>query len=125
MQNLGIIQDSLGICRFTGFAFATDPWARMVKAVTGLDFSTAKIEEIANRIATEERLFNLAAGITHEDDTLPARFSQEPILVEGKERIVPSDVIERLKRDYYEVQGWDSYGHPTETTLKKLEIKRK
>jgi len=125
MQNLGIIQDSLGICRFTGFAFATDPWARMVKAVTGLDFSTAKLEEIANRIATEERMFNLAAGITHEDDTLPARFSLEPILVEGKERIVPSDVIERLKRDYYEVQGWDSYGHPTETTLKKLEIKRK
>ena len=125
MQNLGIIQDSLGICRFTGFAFATDPWARMVKAVTGLDFSTAKLEEIANRIATKERLFNLAAGITHEDDTLPARFSLEPILVEGKERIVPSDVIERLKRDYYEVQGWDSYGHPTETTLKKLEIKRK
>ena len=125
MQNLGIIQDSLGICRFTGFAFATDPWARMVKAVTGLDFSTAKLEEIANRIATKERLFNLAAGITHEDDTLPARFSLEPILVEGKERIVPSDVIERLKRDYYEVQGWDSYGHPTETTLKKLEIKSK
>jgi aldehyde:ferredoxin oxidoreductase len=124
MQNLGIIQDSLGICRFTGFAFATDPWSRMVKAVTGLDFSTAKLEEIAHRIATEERLFNLAAGITNEDDTLPARFSLEPIMVEGKKRTVPSDVIERLKKDYYEVQGWDWRGHPLELTQKKLDIKR-
>jgi aldehyde:ferredoxin oxidoreductase len=125
MQNLGIIQDSLGICRFTGFAFATDPWSRMVKAVTGLDFSTAKLEEIANRIASVERLFNLAAGITDEDDTLPSRFSLESITVEEKERIIPIEVIERLKKDYYEVQGWDGKGIPTEITQKKLDIKRK
>ena len=124
MQNLGIIQDSLGICRFTGFAFSTDPWARMVKAVTGLDFSTAKLEEIANRIATQERLFNLAAGMKHTDDSLPERFSQEPIVVDGRERIAPGDVMESLKRDYYEVRGWDALGHPLESTLKSLGIKK-
>ena len=60
MHNLGIIQDSLGVCRFTGYAFSYDPWARMMSGVTGLDFSTARLEEIANRIAAVERLFNLA-----------------------------------------------------------------
>jgi aldehyde:ferredoxin oxidoreductase len=125
MQNLGIIQDSLGICRFTGFAFDTDPWARMVKAVTGLDFSTARLEQIANRIATEERLFNLAAGFTDEDDTLPARFIKESIVVEGKGRCIPIEVIDRLKKDYYEARGWDSKGDPSELTLKKLGVTRK
>ncbi|MGD2294923.1 MAG: aldehyde ferredoxin oxidoreductase family protein [Candidatus Aminicenantes bacterium] len=125
MQNLGIIQDSLGICRFTGFAFSTDPWARMVSAVTGREFSTARLEEVANRIAALERLFNLAAGVTSEDDTLPERFSSEPIVVEGKERTVPKTVRDRLKKDYYEVRGWDAQGRPKSAFLRDLEIKTK
>ena len=42
MQNLGILQDSLGVCRFTGYAFSTEPWARMASGATGGDFSVAR-----------------------------------------------------------------------------------
>jgi aldehyde:ferredoxin oxidoreductase len=125
MQNLGIIQDSLGICRFTGFAFATDPWSRMVSGVTGFEFSTAKLEEVANRIATLERLFNLRAGAKGEEDTLPERFAKEPILVAGKERLIPRDIIDRMRSDYYAVRGWDSQGKPAPGLLKDLNIKEK
>lgn len=123
MQNLGIIQDSLGICRFTGFAFSTDPWSRMLSGITGLQYSTDKLEELANRIATLERMFNLEAGVNHEEDILPERFSSEPILVAGKERLVSKKAMEKMRSDYYEVRGWDSQGKPTQNLLRALKIK--
>jgi aldehyde:ferredoxin oxidoreductase len=123
MQNTGILQDSLGICRFTGFAFSTDPWARMVSGVTGMDFSVSRLEEIANRIATLERMFNDEAGARREDDALPERFSQVPIVVAGEEKVVSLDAQERMLADYYKVRGWDEKGRPSEATRKVLRIK--
>jgi aldehyde:ferredoxin oxidoreductase len=125
MHNLGIIQDSLGICRFTGYAFSYDPWARMMSGLTGLDFSTARLEEIANRVAAVERLFNLAAGLTEADDSLPARFSDEPILVAGEERAVSTDAIARMRTDYYRARGWDGEGNPTAALLESLGVKKR
>jgi len=124
MQNIGIIQDSLGVCRFTGYAYASEPWSRMVSGATGLDFSTHRLEETADRIAVLERAFNIKAGATRGDDTLPARFSDESIVVGGKERSVPADVIERLRGDYYKLQGWDNEGRPDRALLKKMKIKK-
>ncbi len=112
MQNLGIIQDSLGICRFTGFAFATEPWARMASGITGLDFSTSQLEEMANRVASLERQFNLEAGVDPDEDTLPLRFQEESISVGGKEKRIPSDLIIRMRNHYYKARGWDVKGRP-------------
>jgi len=123
MQNTGILQDSLGICRFTGFAFSTDPWARMASGVTGMNFSVARLEEIANRIATLERMFNLEAGARMEDDTLPERFSQVPIVVAGEEKVVSRDTQDRMRKDYYQVRDWDEKGCPAQAVLKTLRIK--
>lgn len=122
MQNLGIIQDSLGICRFTGFAFSTDPWSRMVSAITGMDFSTKRLEEIADRVATLERVFNLEAGLKPDHDTLPKRFSNETILVNGKEKRIAKKAMERMRSDYYQVRRWDKKGRPTQGLLKALKI---
>lgn len=123
MHNLGIIQDSLGICRFTGYAFSYDPWARMISGVTGLDFSTARLEEIANRIAAVERLFNREAGLTSADDTLPERFSHEPVIVAGEERLIPEEALSRLRDDYYRARGWDAEGNPPSGLLQSLRVR--
>jgi aldehyde:ferredoxin oxidoreductase len=125
MQNIGILQDSLGICRFTGYAFSIDPWARMVRGATGGDFSVAKLEEIANRVASLERLFNLEAGATAADDDLPARFSELPIVIEGKERLVSREDKDRMRRDYYGIRRWDADGRPTREILDALKIRRR
>jgi len=122
MQNKGILQDSLGVCRFTGFAFDTGPWARMMTGVTGMDFSEARLEEIANRTASLERLFNIEAGVTADDDRLPPRFSEVPILVAGEEKTVSGEAQERMRRDYYEVRGWDRAGRPSESLMRSLRI---
>ena len=124
MQNTGILQDSLGVCRFTGYAFSADPWARMVSGVTGRPFSVARLEEIENRVAALERLFNVGAGATAEDDALPARFADVPVLVEGRERRVTREDQERMRRDYYRVRGWDGAGRPTPELLRSLRIGR-
>lgn len=122
MQNLGIIQDSLGICRFTGYAFGTEPWSRMVSGITGEVFSAARLEEAADRIAALERLFNLSAGAARADDTLPPRFLEEPIPVGGKDRVVPRETLEKMITDYYGLQGWDEEGRPKPFLLEHLGI---
>ena len=122
MQNLGILQDTLGICRFTGFAFSMDPWSRMLSGITGLPFSTARLEETANRIAAIERLFNIRAGLDSSMDSLPDRFSLEPIKVDGQERLIKKNDMERMKQDYYAVREWDTDGKPSQELLNKLHI---
>jgi aldehyde:ferredoxin oxidoreductase len=125
MQNTGILQDSLGVCRFTGFAFSSDPWARMVSGVTGRDFSVTRLEEIENRVAALERQFNVEAGAAAEDDALPARFAELPIMAEGKERRVSAEDQERMKQGYYHVRGWDGRGRPTPELLRGLRIEKR
>jgi aldehyde:ferredoxin oxidoreductase len=125
MQNLGILQDSLGVCRFTGYAFSTDPWARMASGATGGDFSVTRLEEIANRVAALERMFNVEAGATAADDDLPARFSDVPIIVEGKERRVSRDDKERMRQDYYSIRRWDEHGRPSRELIDALNIRRR
>ncbi|MCX6567217.1 MAG: aldehyde ferredoxin oxidoreductase C-terminal domain-containing protein [Candidatus Aminicenantes bacterium] len=122
MQNTGILQDSLGVCRFTGYAFGSDPWSRMLSGVTGMDFSVARLEEIENRVAALERLFNLAAGATPADDALPPRFAESPIVVAGEKRAVTREAQERMRRDYYQVRGWDGEGRPTAELLSSLRL---
>jgi aldehyde:ferredoxin oxidoreductase len=122
MQNTGILQDSLGICRFTGYAFGSDPWSRMLSGVTGMDFSVARFEEIENRIAALERLFNLAAGATPADDVLPPRFADSTIIVAGEARAVTREAQARMRQDYYQVRGWDAEGRPTAALIESLRI---
>jgi aldehyde:ferredoxin oxidoreductase len=94
----------------------------MVGGVTGRDFSVARLEEIENRVAALERRFNIEAGATADEDVLPARFADLPIVVEGKERRVSREDQERMKQDYYRVRGWDTAGRPTPELLRSLRI---
>ncbi len=122
MQNHGILQDSLGICRFTGYAFGSDPWARMLTGVTGMDFSVSRLEGIENRVATLERLFNIEAGAGRADDALPPRFAESPIPIAGEPRAVTVEAQERMRRDYYTVRGWDAEGKPRPALCRTLGI---
>ncbi len=64
----------------------------------------------------------LEAGATADDDRLPPRFSEVPILVAGEEKTVSGEAQERMRRDYYEVRGWDRAGRPSESLMRSLRI---
>ncbi len=70
-------------------------------------------------------MFNVEAGATAADDDLPARFSDVPIIVEGKERRVSRDDKERMRQDYYGIRRWDKRGRPSRELIDALNIRRR
>ena len=73
-----------------------------------------------DRIWNLERLWNLKAGLTKADDTLPDRVLKEPIQTgPSKGDISHLDV---MMPEYYKLRGWDEDGVPTEVKLRSLAL---
>jgi aldehyde:ferredoxin oxidoreductase len=67
-----------------------------------------------------ERQFNLAAGFTGKDDTLPQRLLKEAAKsgpAEGK--VCGLDV---MLPEYYSLRGWSVDGVPSSQTLERLGV---
>jgi aldehyde:ferredoxin oxidoreductase len=84
----------------------------MASGITGRNFSTAKMEEIASRIASLERVFNLETGMEIEEDTLPLRFQEESIIIGDEEKRVSIDSIVKMRQGYYQARDWNERGLP-------------
>src|SRR5205814_8277682 len=82
-QHFTAVGDSLVMCRFTaerGYGlFLEEPYARMVRAVTGWDTTVEELERVGERIINLERLFNVREGVRRRDDVLPWKVMHEPI----------------------------------------------
>ncbi|MFH1941000.1 MAG: aldehyde ferredoxin oxidoreductase family protein [bacterium] len=116
-QDSGCVADSLGICRFSFFSFGENELSRIYSGYTGLDISPDDLKKIAKKTIDMERLFNMEAGFTKEDDTLPLRFFHEKIPISGKMRAIDFDEqFSPMLRKYYEVRKWNEDGVPKEKT---------
>jgi len=119
-QDATAVVDSSNICLFTTFAIGVPDINAMMKGLVGWDYTDEDVLKIGERIWNLERLFNLNAGITKDDDTLPPRLLTEPLKVgPAKGKVVELDT---MLKEYYEVRGWDEEGIPTEEKLKELGI---
>jgi len=119
-QDLTAFIDSSGSCLFTSFPLGAADYGAMASAVTGYDIDAAEVLRIGERIWNMQKIFNLKAGCSREDDTLPPRLLREP-LTEG----APSGRVwerEPLLDEYYQVRGWDGEGRPTPEKLRELGI---
>lgn len=119
-QDLTASIDSLGVCLFTSFALGAGDYADMYNAICGTELTADDILEIGDRIWNLEKMFNLEAGITPEEDTLPKRLLEDPI-PEGPSKGWVHKLSEMLPK-YYEVRGWTPGGIPTEEKLKELKL---
>jgi aldehyde:ferredoxin oxidoreductase len=124
-QHFTAVGDSLVLCRFTserGFGlFVGEPYAAMVRAVTGWDVTAAELERVGERIVNLERLFNVREGVSRRDDVLPWRVMHEPI-PEGPSAgmYCPPDELAAMLDSYYGLRGWDADGDPTPARLASL-----
>jgi aldehyde:ferredoxin oxidoreductase len=118
-QDLTAVIDSSGMCLFTSFALGAAEYAEMINAATGTNYTPAELLEVGERIYNIERMFNKAAGMKPEDDTLPKRLLEEPI-PDGPSKGEVSK-LHILLPEYYELRGWEN-AFPTEATLKRLEL---
>lgn len=119
-QDLTAVVDSSDICLFTTFAIGLPEIAEMLRSVTGLEFSDEEVLRVGERIWNLEKLFNLEAGFTRKDDTLPERLLKEPVNSgPAKGKVVE---LEKMLNEYYEVRGWDEESIPTDEKLEELSL---
>jgi aldehyde:ferredoxin oxidoreductase len=90
--------------------------AQWLTLITGTGYTLDGLNFLGERVWNLERLFNLRAGLTGADDTLPARITREPRV---KDRVVD---LEKLLPQYYRLRGWDESGVPTREKLKALNL---
>lgn len=116
--------DALGLCKIPMFSLLNDyrleRTAELATAVSGRPLTAVALLHAGRRIVTMERLFNLRCGATAADDTLPARFLDEP-LSGGPNRGVVVDLAP-MKAELYALLGWGPDGVPTPATLAELGI---
>ena len=116
--------DSTGVCLFTMAAWDTGEFQQLVN--TACDggaqgqWSTERLMETGERIWNLERQFNLAAGLTKADDSLPERLLKEPSpsgVAKGR-----VSALDTMLPEYYQLRGWTTDGIPTSETLGRLGI---
>lgn len=122
MQDFTAVIDSSGMCLFTifGMGYIRD-YGTILRAVTGIPYSDEELLKAGERIWNMERLWNLRAGFTKKDDTLPPRLLKEPIVTGPSKGEVCQ--LDRMLPEYYQLRGWDEEGRPTKEKLEELGLK--
>ncbi|MCX7628416.1 MAG: aldehyde ferredoxin oxidoreductase family protein [Methylophilaceae bacterium] len=117
-QDATAVVDSSGLCVFTTFAWGLPDIQAQIQAACEGDWSLEKLNLVGERIWNLEREFNLKAGFTAKDDTLPPRLLKEGCKTGPQKGAVSR--IDIMMPKYYEVRGWDANGVPTPETRARL-----
>ena len=112
--------DSTGLCVFTTFAWTLDDIAPQIDAACEGNWTTEKLLEVGERIWNLERLFNIQAGFTAKDDTLPKRLVKEAAKTGPAKGKV--NELGKMLPEYYTLRGWTPEGVPTNETLGRLAL---
>jgi len=122
-EDLMMLYDIFGVCKFTRHSFFAEAYPEMVRAVTGMDLNIADLFMIGERVCNVQRIFNAREGLDRRADSLPPRVFEDPIPkgVSKGSRIKRSE-FERMLDDYYQARGWSWSGVPTKAKLISLDL---
>ncbi|MGI9335515.1 MAG: aldehyde ferredoxin oxidoreductase C-terminal domain-containing protein, partial [Gammaproteobacteria bacterium] len=112
--------DSTGLCLFTTSAWGPEDFAEQIDAACEGEWTVERLLECGERTWNAERLFNLQAGLTKADDTLPKRLLEVPApsgTAKGK-----VNELARMLPEYYEYRGWTPDGVPSNETVARLRL---
>jgi len=119
-QNISTAVDATGLCLFLTFGTTLERIRPILAAATGIDLDDAELVRVGERIWNLERVWNMRAGFTAADDTLPKRMLEEAI-PSGPAKGEVSRLPEMLP-DYYRERGWSAAGEPSAEKLRELGI---
>ena len=119
-QDATAVVDSTGLCVFTTFAWTMDDIHPQVQTALKKKWSVDELMEAGERIWNLERKFNLDAGMSPKEDTLPQRLLKEAAKT-GPATGKVSELSEMLP-EYYKLRGWTTEGIPTNETLSRLAL---
>ena len=97
-----------------------DDIAPQIDAACEGDWTPERLVEVGERVWNLERMYNLQAGFTSADDTLPKRLLKDAAKTgpaEGK----TSDLAKMLP-EYYDARGWTTDGVPSNETLERIAL---
>ena len=106
-EDKAALMDSLILCKFLRGVFEDfhAETADMLRRVTGWDTTADELRETARRIVSAKRQFNLLAGWTPAEDTLPERFLNTP-LPNDAEASLSRERLDDLVTEYHRQRGW-------------------
>ncbi|GMQ76091.1 MAG: aldehyde ferredoxin oxidoreductase family protein [Gammaproteobacteria bacterium] len=117
-QDRVAMMDSTGLCLFVTAAWGVEEFCKQIDAACEGDWTEERLLESGERTWNLERQFNLAAGLTRADDTLPKRLLEVPAPGgTAKGKVCELDV---MLPEYYQARGWTKDGVPTKETLERL-----
>ena len=120
-QDFVAMVDSSGLCLFTTGTWGYGDFARMIDADLPGQWDVERLRQTGERIWNLEKLFNLKAGLTIKDDTLPPRMLKDPAPAGFNKGGVTE--LEVMIPQYYAARGWSKQGVPSKKKLDSLNIR--
>jgi len=118
-QHRSTSHDATGICLFVGAAEAgLETFVPCTAAATGIPYTVDDFVKIGERTWNLERMWNLKAGLTKADDTLPKRLLEEPHSAGPSAGVTVK--LDMMLPIYYKERGWDENGVPSTEKLAEL-----
>ena len=119
-QDATAVVDSSGTCIFTTFALSMDDIAPEIDAACEGDWSVDNLLKVGERIWNMERKYNIAAGFTGADDTLPKRLLKDAAKSGAAKGLTAG--LDKMLPEYYELRGWSTDGVPSAETEQRLSV---
>ena len=118
-EDKAAIMDSLILCKFLRGIFADffEESAEILRLVTGWDTTADELRCTARRIVTAKKRFNIDAGWTPAEDTLPKRMLR-PASDDRRSTSLSSERLQSLVSAYNQARGWSSDGWPSEQEMR-------
>jgi aldehyde:ferredoxin oxidoreductase len=110
-EDQAAIMDSLILCKFLRRVFGDffGEAAEVLGLVTGWEVTAGELRSTSGRIVAAKKLFNIRAGWTPAEDTLPARFLTEATTDAPTTRL-SQQALERAIVAYNQGRGWTEEG---------------
>jgi aldehyde:ferredoxin oxidoreductase len=110
-EDKAALMDSLILCKFLRGVFDDfyGEAAHMLRLVTGWDATADELRATAKRIVNQKKRFNILAGWTPAEDTLPKRLLALPLPDDPRAGLSP-ERLQTLIAAYNESRGWTKEG---------------